>query len=795
MDKRDNNMRDNEKAKKNGSYVIMAILYVFLFLAFDFSILYSTLSNEAYRIDSGSKHHYIEDWELLRTDGSREAVELPADIKADEQGNVTIERILPEEMQEAEAILIYGYRTSIYVYVDGEERESLNTEGMRAFGKTTPEGMLIVKLRQEDAGKRITIRYEGNAESLKLRDIIYGTQEGIYSYLNLTYMPRFIFVCLIAAMGVFLVIVDVIIRAMRGWKSNFGYLGTASILIAAFQIAGNEIRQIFFSNLTMLEFMTRFVIFLLPIPMALLNNSIQKKRYDKYYLGVCGIFLGYALFSTVLQILDIVDMCDMMNCFYVFVMVYFVFVIVTMIKDVKDGYAGELKAFFLAVSLLIFCGVLSVVCMNSSVLSSKASPAILYNTGFLFYVMVIAIADVSGLIQRNKEREKAIYASQAKSEFLANMSHEIRTPINGILGMNEMIIREEQDEEVKGYAYQIQDSGQILLSLVNDILDFSKIESGKMEIIPVDYRMSTVLNDLTNMISIKADQKNLAFKLDIQKDIPDSLHGDEMRIRQVVTNLLSNAVKYTEQGQVTLYMRGNRVSKDEIELEIGVVDTGKGIKEEDKGKLFTAFERLEEKANRGIEGTGLGLPLSQRILQKMGSELKVESTYGEGSVFSFVIHQIITGETPIGDFKEKYKEGLGKRKKHQSKFTAPNARVLAVDDNAVNLRVLKGLLRSTKMQVDTVSSGMECLKILEDNTYHLILLDHLMPEMDGIETLRQVRAGGCVTPVVALTANAISGAKDNYLQAGFNDYLSKPINADDLEEMIKKFLPQDLIEQ
>lgn len=785
------------KERKNGSYAVMAILYAFLFVILGFGIVYSVFSNESYRIDSGSKYQYIEGWEILRADGNREAVELPADIETDEQGSVTIERILPETMQEAEAILIYGFRTSIYVYVDGVERASLDTKYTRAFGKTTPEGMVMVKLEQEDAGKKIAIRYYGKdtAETLKLRDIVYGTQEGIYSYLNLTYMPRFIFVCLIAAMGVFLVIVDVIIRAMRGWKSNFGYLGTASLLIAEFQIAGNEIRQIFFSDITILEFMTRVAIFLLPIPMALLNNSIQKKRYDKYYLYVCGIFFGYTVLGILLQIFNIMDMYDMMNGFYIIVSFYFVFVIVTMIKDVKDGYADELKAFFLAVGLLIFCGILSVSFMNSSIESSKASPAIWYNVGFLFYVMVIGVSDVIGLIQRNKEREKAVYASQAKSEFLANMSHEIRTPINGVLGMNEMIIRETKEEDVKEYAYQIQDSGQILLSLVNDILDFSKIESGKMEIIPVDYRMSTVLNDLTNMISVRAEKKNLAFQLDIQKNIPDGLFGDEMRIRQVATNLLSNAVKYTEQGQVTLYMKGNRISKDEIELEIGVADTGKGIKDEDKGKLFTAFERLEEKANRGIEGTGLGLPLSQRILQKMGSELRVESTYGEGSVFSFVIRQQVKDETPIGDFKQKYREGLGKRKKYQSKFKASKARVLAVDDNAVNLRVLKGLLRSTDMHVDIASSGQECLNILEDNTYHLILLDHLMPEMDGIETLRRIRNMGCDIPVVALTANAISGARDNYLQAGFNDYLSKPINADDLEEMIKKYLPQELIEQ
>lgn len=785
----------NKRWNVKGSTVLMGILYLFLVAAVGFTIIYSISSKENYLIGAGSRCNYIGEWELETEDGSYHAINLPADIEPDAQGYVTLVKTLPESIQEAEAFLIYGYRTAVSVYIDGEERAVLDTRNTRIFGRTTPEAMMLVKLCRADAGKEIVIRYQGaeKDKTLKIRSILHGTQESIYSYLIRKYMPNFIFVSLIAALGLLLVLVDIVFQTMRGWHSNLGYLGTSALLLAGLQISGNEIRQLFFPNITVLEFLTRLIILLLPIPMALLNNAIQKRRYNKLYLAVCILFLINAAVCVMLQVFDLADMYDMTGIYNGIIILYFVFIVVTMIKDVKNGYGQELRAFFIAIGILIFSGILSLLFMNLSRSLNQASPAFLYNTGYLFYVAVIGYADVRELVKRNREREQAIYANQAKSTFLANMSHEIRTPINGILGMDELIIRECQDKELKEYAYQIQDSGQILLSLVNDILDFSKIESGKMEIILVEYRMCTMLNDLINMIKVRAEKKNLNLQLKIQETIPDGLYGDEVRIRQVITNLLTNAVKYTSKGQITLEMSGEYVGRDEIELQVRVEDTGKGIREEDKQKLFTAFERLEEKENRNIEGTGLGLALSQRILHNMGSKLEFESVYGKGSVFFFTIRQGVKDITPVGDFQKKYKQSLDKRKAYQASFTAPQARILAVDDNNVNLTVLTGLLRSTQMQIDTALSGAQCLKMVQEKSYDLILLDHLMPEMDGIEVLQKMREMGLQLPVIALTANAISGAKENYLQAGFQDYLSKPLNAKELEDMVRKYLPEELI--
>ena len=787
----------NKKWNMKGSTVLMGILYLFLVTAVGFTIIYSISSKENYLIGAGSRCNYIGEWELETEDGSYHAINLPADIEPDAQGYVTLVKTLPESIQEAEAFLIYGYRTAVSVYIDGKERAVLDTQNTRIFGRTTPEAMMLVKLCCADAGKEMVIRYQGAAKdkTLKIRSVLHGTQESIYSFLIRKYMPNFIFVSLIAALGLLLVLVDIVFQTMRGWHSNLGYLGTSALLLAGLQISGNEIRQLFFPNITVLEFLTRLIIILLPIPMALLNNAIQKRRYNKFYLAVCILFLINAAVCVMLQVFDFADMYDMTGIYNGIVILYFVFIVVTMIKDVKNGYGQELRAFFIAIGILIFSGILSLLFMNLSRSLNQASPAFLYNTGYLFYVAVIGYADVRELVKRNREREQAIYANQAKSTFLANMSHEIRTPINGILGMDELIIRECQDKELKEYAYQIQDSGQILLSLVNDILDFSKIESGKMEIIPVEYRMCNMLNDLINMIKVRAEKKNLNLQLKIQENIPDGLYGDEVRIRQVVTNLLTNAVKYTSKGQITLEMSGEYVDRDEIELQVRVADTGKGIKEEDKQKLFTAFERLEEKENRNIEGTGLGLALSQRILHNMGSKLEFESVYGKGSVFFFTIRQGVKDHIPVGDFQKKYKQSLNKRKAYQTSFTAPQARILAVDDNNVNLTVLTGLLRSTQMQIDTALSGAQCLKMVQEKSYDLILLDHLMPEMDGIEVLQKMQEMGLQLPVIALTANAISGAKETYLQAGFQDYLSKPLNAKELEDMVRKYLPEELIHE
>ena len=394
------------------------------------------------------------------------------------------------------------------------------------------------------------------------------------------------------------------------------------------------------------------------------------------------------------------------------------------------------------------------------------------------------------------EEQKALadQANKAKSSFLANMSHEIRTPINAVLGMDEMILRESRETQTKKYAADIMSAGKTLLSLINDILDLSKIEEGKMEIIPVQYELASIINDLLNMVKDRAEKKGLELKVDVDEKTPFLLYGDEIRIRQCALNLLTNAVKYTESGTVTLSVSFEKKDDENILLSFRITDTGIGIKEEDMKKLFETFTRIEEKRNRTIEGTGLGMNITQELLSLMGSKLDVKSEYGKGSEFSFTVEQKVSGWNEIGDYAGRFSEDS--EHDYHVLFHASDAKILVVDDTEVNLSVIENLLKRTKIQVDTASSGKAALKLAEENVYDIILLDHMMPEMDGIETLAHLKESGknTKTPTVALTANAVSGAREMYLEAGFTTYLSKPVDGEKLEKMLYDLLPENKIE-
>ena len=395
--------------------------------------------------------------------------------------------------------------------------------------------------------------------------------------------------------------------------------------------------------------------------------------------------------------------------------------------------------------------------------------------------------------------EKATAANEAKTAFLSNMSHEIRTPVNAIIGMNEMILREASDESVLEYAENIKGAGRSLLGIINDVLDFSKIEAGKIEIIPVDYDISSVLHDLVNMVYTRADEKGLILNLEIDKDIPRLLNGDEVRIKQIITNLLTNAVKYTEKGSVTFSMGYEKVpdDPDSVMLNVAVRDTGIGILPEDIERIFSKFERLDEKRNRNIEGTGLGLNITGTLLDLMGSRLEVDSEYGNGSVFSFSLKQKVLSWEGTGDFGAAYSDRAGIREEYRESFTAPNATVLVVDDNEMNLLVFKSLIKRTSINIDTAESGNKGITLTLNKKYDIIFLDHMMPGKDGIETLFEIRRRegnpNSATPAICLTANAVSGAREQYISAGFDDYLTKPIDPERLEEIFVNYLPKDKV--
>lgn len=387
--------------------------------------------------------------------------------------------------------------------------------------------------------------------------------------------------------------------------------------------------------------------------------------------------------------------------------------------------------------------------------------------------------------------------NRSQNLFFSSMSHEIRTPINTIIGLNEMILREDINDEVAEDAVNIKGASKMLLAIINDILDMSKLESGKMDIVSVDYRLPEMISEIVGMIFPRAKEKGLKLDIDVDPTMPVSLYGDEVRIKQIIINLLNNAVKYTKEGTVSLSLRGKRIDDKNLSMIISVADTGMGIKKDSIPHLFDAFRRVDEEKNRHIEGTGLGLSIVRRIVDLMGGEISVNSVYTKGSTFVVTIPQGIVNAKEIGDSAFDTKNNIGRREHYKQSFEAPDARLLIVDDNEVNIVVEAKLLRETKLQIDTATSGEQCLKKALSTRYDVIFMDHLMPEMDGIDTLMALRSqpGGLNkdTPVIVLTANAGTENQVLYKKSGFDGYLTKPVSGIEMEDTLIRFLPEELV--
>ena len=399
---------------------------------------------------------------------------------------------------------------------------------------------------------------------------------------------------------------------------------------------------------------------------------------------------------------------------------------------------------------------------------------------------------------RAEEQKKEIEAlSASQNRFFSSMSHEIRTPINTIIGLNEMILREDISDEVADDAVNIRVAGKLLLNLINDILDMSKFQAGDMHLLVEPYNPGNMLSDIVGMLWIRAKEKGLEFNVNVAPDIPAELMGDEVRIKQILMNILNNAIKYTKEGSISLAVECEKQEDNEYNIIYTVSDTGMGIKKEDIPYLFTAFKRVDEDNTKHIEGTGLGLSIVKQFLELMDGKVTVNSVYTKGSTFIIEIPQKAITDKVIGERDYEKKVGVGKRTDYKQKFEAPEAKILVVDDNAANILVVTKLLRDTKVQIDTAQSGIEALKLTQNTHYDLIFMDHLMPEMDGIECFRKIReqTGGMSrdTYVVILTANAGEENRELYAREGFDGYLIKPITGEDLENEVYRLLPKELV--
>ena len=763
------------------------------------------------------EYYFDEGW-LMYSSYSAEkvAVTLPYSGKIQASETIIFENTLSEEYADL-TLKFSAENAAVRVLLDGEVLYPQEPQ------EDTGEGQYYVyipDITEDDAAERqLCIELTVLEQE---REILLG---GMIAEINSTFVVGLvgsnltdIVCCLLIVITAMIMFVLAMIRWYTSQPSRGElYLGLFGLTAGVYSFIGTYTLNLFF-DMREAYVIQEYLMLMLPLFLALYFEQNLRSLYPRRFAALLCVVSCNAVIQILLEWLGgwkLVQMADISTAVVGLACVTGIISLLQM-KNKSSRYQMALSV--LSVFMLL-AGEVGKVLLNAFSMYSYATVAGLHgmtSSGMMFTVLhilqiskeyrfdaeeKIRAAELQNklLEKANKDadlaRHEALAANEAKGKFLAQMSHEIRTPINAVLGMDEMILRESKEQNVREYAMDIYTAGQSLLSLINDILDFSKIDSGKMEIVPVEYDISSLIHDLVNMTSQRAADKGLSLEVEADAQIPSRLYGDDVRIRQILINILTNAVKYTYEGTVWLRVH-SRVTDETALLHFEVEDTGIGIKAEDLPKLSAEFERIEEDKNRNIEGTGLGMSITIQLLALLGSRLHVESTYGKGSKFYFELEQKIIDDTPIGDFASNVQQ-MAQDFHYEAALYAPDAKLLVVDDNAVNRKVLRNLLKETAIQVTEAASGAACLQLVQENPYDLIFLDHMMPEMDGVETLHCMKAlseyPSKDTPVVVLTANAVSGAKEAYLSEGFDDFLSKPIMPDKLEAMLLKMLPETLL--
>ena len=785
-------------------YIIRISMLVFsaLFFAAIGFLIYYVNAEPSIRSDQHFVD-YIEEWTVVDHDGNSFTVSGVYNDKRLYEETFNTYSTLPDDIGNG-YILCFLASNSYTVYVNGEERQKfVNPRDVLLPGGAVKSFYAQVPLYADDAGGELRItRYPTPRRPVVVSETFVSDSLGVYRELEIKFGVTFVLSTILFFISVIIVIIGLFVRVLYKKTIVMLYAALSVMVISAWMITNSFLFPITFGHYHIDGIVNYIMCMLIPFGLLIYLDAIQHKRYHRITAVLLAVsaanviiwtglnFSGIFTFPRALIFID----------FVLGVIVLSVFAILFI--DIKRGYSKEYRFTALAFEGFMVFAVIEIITLIFSMIVDDGIPMLLGLIWFLIFVVVQQIADLRKI---NEEKKNAIALSEAKTGFLASMSHEIRTPINSILGMNEMILRENKDETIDEYARTISDSGKMLLSIVNDVLDFSKIESGKLEISYANYSFASLIRDINGIIEERTERKGLNYDLKIEDDVPDGHYSDEFRIKQILINLLTNAVKYTDSGTISLHVGGQYVSMTDANgifgLEISVTDTGRGIKDVDKTNLFDAFSRVDIKKNRNIEGTGLGLAIVKRILDSMGGSVSVESEYGKGSTFTAVIPVKVIDHTTVN---ARLKENAGRtagsetNAKHYSDFIAPDAKVLTVDDNIVNLNIVKLFLKTNRIVPDICTSGLEAIEMCKKKKYDLLLLDHMMPSPDGIETLHVIHESedslNRETPAVVLTANALAGSRQIYMDAGFSDYITKPIDSGRLEATIKEYLTDKIIE-
>ena len=797
------------------------------------NILILIISTKSFHVDdmtlsAGDVYPFDKNWTLTREDGTVEPIEqLPYAVSCGSGEKILLENTLPKEF----AGMTLNFMTTdkkLRVLVDDEVIYEFGMNDKKAFGRApgSIENFVDIPFDFEQGHIVIEITSPYQSRMTLISNITVAKRDVAIIRLMENNLWNIMCSIIIILAGIVLILLAVIQRISGKSKTGLLYLSMFCFVSSIYFFVETKTLSLFYGNQTLYSNLAYMCLMMIPFFLLLYYERRLPEELRKSFQPLLVINFLNILFQMLMQYLNILDFSNMAVVSYSIIFVSLVVVLRSLFKYYIECQVCRFNLSTLALMIYGICGLVNLAGAYFRHAGNANLVGRLGTLAFCITMVIVHIREVSGdyagslrenarllkqevihMEQKNaqlkiakEEAEEAKLeaqrANEAKGMFLAHMSHEIRTPINAVLGMDEMILRESTEEPIREYAQDIYMAGQTLLALINDILDFSKIDSGKMEIVPVKYDLSSLLHDLINMVISKAQSKGLELKVEVDRTLPSWLIGDDVRIRQILLNVLNNAIKYTEKGIVTLKVSGRKEEQNVI-LHFEVIDTGIGIKEEDIPKIFQAFQRVDETHTRHIEGTGLGMSITTQLLNLMDSHLEVKSTYGEGSNFYFDLKQEVVDDTEIGDFTSRIRSTVSYE--YNQKVYAPKANILVVDDNSMNRKVFISLLKSSGMKITEASGGKECLEKIQKQSFDLIFLDHMMPEMDGIETLQHMKEltdHKCKdTPVIALTANAITGAREFYLEKGFRDFLSKPIDTGKLEQMILKWLSPELLEE
>ncbi len=774
---------------------VVAVVSVFCMLAFGQKERFNDFGEKEY-----SYYKFNEGWVQKLEDGTTTEIEtFPAKVETD-NGRITIYNTLPNEIEEGSWLAVTGYTAIVRIYVGDELRALYSLRpGESGYGsRTSPSAHVFAKLYLEDNGKEVRIEVE--SESMFkgwLGEVLIGSQGGIWGYYAYNTMRSSMITLVLGSVSIITIIISSYFLFVTKKPSTVLYLALGIQCICLWRLGStptsNTFMQYEVSDLAGLFEAACQIIVFAPVPFLLFADCLHAGRYKLIYKVTEDFCIVYAVVVSYLHYSDVAYFAGTLKYTFVVILGALALVLVVSIVDIVSGRVKDNKAVSIGLIIFMMLMIIELIRLYSDI---RAVSSLIYVIGMLILLVSVVAEAVLGMVRTHSQKIIAVASGERKTEFLSLMSHRIRTPVNTISGMAELIERETGNQDIKAYASSIRNAVRMLMSLINDMLDVEKSENQKIELDIKEYNLAPLLVDCVTLLISRARQDGLEFVTNVSHDLPSVLYGDPVRMMQIITNLLSNAVKYTSRGTVT-FIADKTYTDGEFNLCITVKDTGIGIKPEDIGEIFSSYNRVDEKENRHIEGTGLGLSITKKLVDAMGGEIKVESEYGKGSAFTIIIPQKVINEEPIGDLDEAIRKYTQKNVTYKELFHAPDAKVLVVDDNRMNIEVFIGLLKETQIQIDSAGGGDEAYEKARTNKYDLIFMDHMMPEPDGIQTLHLLKnnymAMSYATPVVALTANATPGAEKMYLNEGFAAYMSKPVDSKKLEKLLLKLLPQDKI--